>query len=197
MFSYSTSESENVGLAGLVSDNPFVFNLSKTFLVPVIIKLPFRVVLSALCTVWASVCGHSALMITRITVTALVARDIRTTGKQWSRHSNLLALKPTLAMISLSWLALCGDKVPLKAACVDVCSLSLPSHQWHSATLNGPTKYSMLLDTFLLSDLGESVIESPTSRLPVSTSVPSLDCLRWPSDCTPQRSGVCHSRTSQ
>lgn len=36
-----------MGLTGLVSDNPFVFNLSKTFLVPVIIKLPFRVVLSA------------------------------------------------------------------------------------------------------------------------------------------------------
>lgn len=124
MFAYSTSESENVGLTGLVSDNPFVFNLSKTFLVLAIIKLPFRVVLSALCIVSASVGGHSTLMITRITMTALVDREICTSGKWWSQHTNLLALKSTLVMIILSWLALCGGKVPLKAACVDVCSLS-------------------------------------------------------------------------
>ena len=61
---------------GLVSDNPFVFNLSKTFLVLVIIKLPFHVVLSALCIVSASVCGHSALMITRITMAALLDREM-------------------------------------------------------------------------------------------------------------------------
>lgn len=89
-----------------------------------LLKLPFRVVLSALCIVSASVCRHSALMITRITMTALLDREICTSGKWWSRHSNLLALKSTLVMIILSWLALCGDKVPLKAACVDMRSLS-------------------------------------------------------------------------
>lgn len=59
---------------GLESDNPFVFNLSKTSLVLVIIKLPFRVVLSALCIDSASVCGHSALMIARITMTAFAGQ---------------------------------------------------------------------------------------------------------------------------
>jgi hypothetical protein len=136
----------------------------KKILFSIIIKLiTLCAVLNALFCVLLSICGNSVLIRTRL---ALMwwPRKTSPSGRKWSQHSNCWALKSMFVMIILRWLPV-GTKVPLKAACSDLCALCLPT-----IGLLSTQSYC----TFTLSTCWV-ILGSPTSYPPVSSSVTSLD----------------------